>query len=119
MSTTQRRGAARLPRQAIPILLAQKNCRARVYDAVGTRVPTFPEWSATIGDQIDALRRVAGDKVVDLICEAPDPAVHEIVSSWPRAFSADRARSLGFTAESSMDEIIEVHIEDELGGAPG
>jgi UDP-glucose 4-epimerase len=29
-----------------------------------------------------------------------------------------RAARLGFTAESSFDEIIQIHIEDELGGSP-
>lgn len=77
----------------------------------------LPGVSATVGDQIDALRRVAGDEAAKLIREVPDPAVYEIVSSWPRAFTAERARKLGFTAEASMDEIINVHIEDDLGGS--
>jgi D-erythronate 2-dehydrogenase len=29
--------------------------------------------------------------------------------------AATRARALGFTAETSFDEIIRVHLEDELG----
>jgi nucleoside-diphosphate-sugar epimerase len=77
----------------------------------------LPGVSSTVGEQIEALRRVAGDKAVDLIREVPDPAVLEIVSSWPRAFTAERATRLGFTAETSMDEIIQVHIDDELGGS--
>ena len=77
----------------------------------------LPGVSATVGDQIEALRRVAGDKAVDLIKEVPDTAVLQIVSSWPKAFTAERAKKLGFTAESSMDEIIRVHIDDELGGS--
>ena len=32
---------------------------------------------------------------------------------------ARRAESLGFAAESSFDEIIRIHIEDELGGTAG
>jgi D-erythronate 2-dehydrogenase len=31
-------------------------------------------------------------------------------------FLAVRARELGFVAEESFDEIIRIHIEDELGG---
>ncbi|HQS49632.1 MAG TPA: NAD-dependent epimerase, partial [Xanthobacteraceae bacterium] len=34
----------------------------------------------------------------------------------PRNFDPARAVSLGFKAESSFDEIIRIHIEDELGG---
>ena len=35
----------------------------------------------------------------------------------PRNFSTDRAMKLGFTtAEKTFDDIIRIHIEDELGG---
>ena len=37
-----------------------------------------------------------------------------IVGTWAPALDASRASALGFTAESSFDEIIRVHIEDEL-----
>lgn len=77
----------------------------------------LPGVSATVGDQIESLRRIAGDDAVKLIREVPDASVLQIVSSWPQAFSAERAAELGFIAESSMDEIIRVHIEDELGGS--
>jgi hypothetical protein len=39
-----------------------------------------------------------------------------MVAGWPRNFDAHRAISLGFKAETSFDEIIRIHIEDELGG---
>ena len=81
------------------------------------RSVNLPGVSATVGDQIEALRRVAGARAVSLIKEVPDPDVLKIVSSWPQAFAAERAKKLGFTAESSMDEIIRVHIDDELGGS--
>ncbi|WP_429817478.1 D-erythronate dehydrogenase [Ensifer sp. B1-9] len=79
----------------------------------------LPGVSASVGEQIEALRRVAGNKATTLIKEVPDAAILRIVSSWPKAFSAERAKSLGFKAEASMDEIIHAHIEDELGGALG
>jgi D-erythronate 2-dehydrogenase len=40
-----------------------------------------------------------------------------MVDSWPGAFDSLRAHELGFRAESDFDEIVRVHIEDELGGA--
>ena len=40
----------------------------------------------------------------------------KIVSGWPTRFDAKRARSLGFTVEDSFEEIIRVHIDEELGG---
>ncbi len=80
---------------------------------------TMPGLSATVGEQIEALRRVAGDAAVKRIRPVPDPVVARIVAGWPRAFDARRALKLGFRAESSFDEIIRIHIEDELGGRIG
>jgi len=53
---------------------------------------------------------------VRLIKRAPDPASAAIVAGWPTRFDAKRALALGFTAERDFDEIIRVHIEDDLGG---
>ena len=46
----------------------------------------------------------------------PDPGIQAMVAGWPSRFDARRARDLGFSAESSFDDIIRIHIEDELGG---
>lgn len=84
------------------------------------RTLSMPGLSATVGEQIEALRRVAGERAVRLIRHEPDPAVLRIVETWAPALQADRAERLGFTAERSFDEIIRVHVEDELGGSlPG
>jgi nucleoside-diphosphate-sugar epimerase len=77
---------------------------------------TMPGLSATVGEQIEALRRVAGEKVVARIRREPDPTIIGIVAGWPRNFDARRAESLGFQAEKSFDDIIRAHVEDELGG---
>lgn len=76
----------------------------------------LPGVTATVGEQIEALRQVAGDAAVDRITEAPDPAILAIVSAWPQAFAAERALDLGFIADKSMEEIIHIHIADDLGG---
>ncbi len=75
---------------------------------------TMPGLSATVADEIEALRRVAGDAAVGLIRSEPDAAIAEIVSGWPRAFDARRAMDLGFAAERTFDEIVRVYVEDEL-----
>ncbi|WP_416799390.1 D-erythronate dehydrogenase [Ciceribacter azotifigens] len=77
---------------------------------------TMPGLSATVGEEIEALRRVAGDRAVSLIRRAPDPLIAGIVAGWPSNFDASRAMKLGFRAETTFDEIIRIHIEDELGG---
>lgn len=77
---------------------------------------TMPGVSATVADQIEALRGVAGDDAVALIHPEPDETIAAIVAGWPRSFDARRAHDLGFRAERSFDEIVWAHVEDELGG---
>ena len=78
-----------------------------------------PGLSATVAEQIEALRRIAGEKTVKLIRREPDPTIIKIVAGWPRNFDTKRAESLGFKAEKSFDDIIRVHVEAELGGKIG
>jgi nucleoside-diphosphate-sugar epimerase len=86
-------------------------------DKVGPRRNlTMPGVAVTVGQQIEALGRVAGEKFTALIREEADPTVWAIVQNWPTQFNAKRARDLGFKAEDSFDEIVRAHIEDELGG---
>ena len=79
----------------------------------------MPGLSATVGEQIEALRRAAGERAVRLIRREPDPVVAGIVAGWAERLDATRACELGFLAETSFDEIIRVHVEDELGGRIG
>jgi nucleoside-diphosphate-sugar epimerase len=84
---------------------------------LGNRVNlTMPGVCCTVGEQIAALKRVAGDKVASRIRRAPDELVERIVAGWPRRFDPQRALALGFKVEATFDDIIRAHIEDELGG---
>ncbi len=80
---------------------------------------SLPGLSATVGEEIEALRRVAGDKAVKLIRREPDPTIIRIVDGWATDFDTKRAAALGFKAETSFDEIVRAHVEDELGGKVG
>jgi nucleoside-diphosphate-sugar epimerase len=75
---------------------------------------SMPGVTATVAEQIAALRKVAGDKVARLIRREPDPAIIRIVNGWPQNFDPQRALSLGFRADQSFEQIIRIHIEDEL-----
>ena len=79
---------------------------------------SMPGVSATIADQIEALRRVAGADAVKLIRRQPDPVIERIVSGWPQNFDAGRAAGLGFRADPSFEEIIRIHLQDELQRTP-
>lgn len=78
------------------------------------RALNLPGVSCTVAEQIDALRRVAGQAAVDLIKPAADAGILQIVQGWPERFEASHARALGFVAEESFDEIIKAYIEDDL-----
>jgi len=103
------------PRSAVEFLIRAATLDGQ--DVGPRRTLSMPGLSATVAEQIEALRRVAGDRAVRLIRREPDESIMRIVETWAAALDATRARRLGFTAETSFDEIIRVHIEDELGGS--
>ena len=71
----------------------------------------MPGLSATVAEEIEALRRVAGQKAVDLIRREPDAVIQRIVASWPENFNPVRAKARGFKAETSFDQINTAHLE--------
>lgn len=105
------------PRAAIAFLVHAATLET---SALGNRrCLTMPGLSATVAEQIAALRRAAGDDVVSLIRREPDASIASIVAGWPQAFETSRADALGFRAEADFDEIIRVYVEDELAGRIG
>jgi nucleoside-diphosphate-sugar epimerase len=102
------------PRSAVGFLI---HAAGLTHAQLGDRINlTMPGVCCTVGEQIAALRRIAGDKVADRIRRAPDELVERIVAGWPRRFDTRRSLALGFKVEATFDDIIRVHIEDELDG---
>jgi nucleoside-diphosphate-sugar epimerase len=100
------------PRAAIGFLL---HAAALDTARLGTRRNlSMPGISATVGEQIAALKKVAGDKAARLIRREPDPVIERIVAGWPRNFDPRRALELGFRADSSFEQIIRIHLQDEM-----
>ena len=104
------------PRAAVGFLLHAS--RIKTEELGNRRNLSMPGISATVGEQIAALRKVAGDRAVRLIRREPDPTIMRIVSGWPQNFEAKRALALGFRADQSFEQIIRIHIEDELQKTP-
>ncbi|TIP36178.1 MAG: NAD-dependent epimerase/dehydratase family protein, partial [Mesorhizobium sp.] len=105
------------PRSAVNFLIHAAEIDG---DKVGPRRNlTMPGVAVTVGEQIEALARIAGAEVVKRIREQPDETIWAIVRGWPTRFEARRSRELGFVAEKNFDEIIRAHIEDELDGKIG
>lgn len=102
------------PRAAVGFLVHAARLDTALLD--GRRALNMPGVSCTVAEQIEALRRVAGDAAVARIRREPDPEIMRIVADWPRDFDPRRALALGFRAERDFEEIIRIHIADELGG---
>ena len=103
------------PRAAVGFLL-----HAATMDTSGLgirRSLNMPGVAATVAEEIGALQRAAGDGAVSLIRRQPDPVIEKIVEGWPRAFDPERALAFGFSGDASFDAIVQIYIEDELGGA--
>ncbi len=102
------------PRSAVGFLI---HAAGLTREQLGLRINlSMPGVSCTVADQIAALRRLAGEKAASRIRREADPLVERIVSGWPERFDARRALALGFRAEENFEEIIRIHIEDELEG---
>jgi D-erythronate 2-dehydrogenase len=77
------------------------------------RVVNLPGNTASVKDMVDALRKIAGDKVANLVEMKPDARIQGIVDSWPVRFVTERAKKLGFTADSDVETIIRDYIREQ------
>ena len=103
------------PRAAVGFLLHAAGVSR---EALGARINlSMPGVCCTVAEQIASLRRIAGERVAARIRHASDPLIARIVEGWPQRIEARRARALGFTAESSFDEIVRIHIDQDRGGS--
>jgi nucleoside-diphosphate-sugar epimerase len=103
------------PRAAVGFLI---HAAGLARDALGTRINlSMPGVCCTVAEQISALRRIAGERVAARIRPETDPLVARIVEGWPQRIEARRARELGFGAETSFDEIVRIHIDEDRGGS--
>jgi D-erythronate 2-dehydrogenase len=103
------------PRAAVGFLL---HAAGLSREALGARINlSMPGVCCTVAEQIASLRRIAGERVAARIRYASDPLIARIVEGWPQRIDARRARAHGFTAESSFDEIVRIHIDQDRGGS--
>ncbi len=76
------------------------------------RTINFPNLTASVSDMVAALERVAGDRALGRITDAPDPAIQAICGTWPGEARADRAAALGLPRDADLDGIVRAYIED-------
>jgi nucleoside-diphosphate-sugar epimerase len=102
------------PRAAIGFLIHAAGLDTTALGA--RRSITLPGISATVAEQIAALRDVAGERAAALIEHRADETIARIIGGWPQSFTARRALALGFRADRDFAEIVQIYIDDELGG---
>jgi nucleoside-diphosphate-sugar epimerase len=72
----------------------------------------LPALTTSPGEMAAALARVAGPAAAALIDWTPDPAIGNIVKTWPARVNTVRARGLGLLPEESFEEIIREYIRE-------
>jgi nucleoside-diphosphate-sugar epimerase len=72
-----------------------------------------PGISTTVGAMLRAMEEVRPGSAA-LVHRVADPAIAAIVGTWPPAFTADRARALGFVPHEPFVDVVRAFIEDDL-----
>lgn len=77
------------------------------------RTVLLPGYTATSGDILRALEKVAGKETRNLVKEKRDESIERIVLSWPAKYDTSRAKSLGFAEDVGLEQTIKDFIESE------
>jgi len=100
------------PRCAIDCLIHGFDLDA---DALGRqRAINLPGITVTAGEMVASLRRVAGEEVASRVHWERDAAIERIVGTWPGAWNAARAETLGFKGDANFEQIVRAYIADDL-----
>lgn len=100
------------PESAVQGLIRVFECSP---EQLGGRIAVnMPAMNVTVQEMLDALTRVAGERVRRLVTFKEDPVISGIVARWPKAVRANRAASLGLQVEKTFDDIIHQYIHDAI-----
>ena len=78
----------------------------------GRTAVNLPALTVSVAAMVAALEQVAGPEVTALIDWVPDPAVAQIVASWPTRVRAERATRLGLITDPDFGSVIRTHIAE-------
>jgi nucleoside-diphosphate-sugar epimerase len=73
----------------------------------------LPGISASVAQMVEALRKVAGDKVAARVEWKPDARIQAIVKTWPVRFTTERALKLGFVSDKDIESVIRDYIREQ------
>jgi nucleoside-diphosphate-sugar epimerase len=74
----------------------------------------LPGLNVTVGEMAEAVRRAGGEEAYRRIRWQADPVIQKIVDGWPKKLRAEKAPRLGIAGDTSMDELVQSFIEDDL-----
>ena len=77
------------------------------------RAVALPGITFSVGEGVEALRRVAGDEVARRVVFKRDERLNTMVRSFPGRFRTDRALQMGFRADQDIESIIRDYIVAE------
>ncbi|PKG63586.1 NAD-dependent epimerase [Psychrobacter sp. Choline-02u-13] len=98
------------PRQCISSMLLAAQISHE--DLGNERIISLPGLTVSVNKMLEALEKIAGKERLNLIEWQHDANIEKIVKSWPIQIEAAYAKSLGFEADKSFEDIIRAHIED-------
>jgi len=78
------------------------------------RVVNLPGLTVTVKEMVSTLESIAGHETTKLIDWEPDSFIQSIVLTWPPQFVTERALTLGFQRDASVEGIIKSFIKEEL-----
>ena len=77
------------------------------------RAVALPGITFSVGEGVEALRRIAGDDVAKRVVFKRDERLNKMVQSFPGRFRTDRAVAMGFQADRDIGSIIQDYIASE------
>jgi nucleoside-diphosphate-sugar epimerase len=76
------------------------------------RVVNLPGITASVGEMVAALKRVAGARTAERVAFKPDARIQAIVRTWPVRFRTPRALEMGFRADDGVEAVIGDYVAD-------
>ena len=77
------------------------------------RVLNLPGITVSVGEMVDAMRGVAGEKAAKRVAYKADERIRNIVRTWPVRFKTPRALEMGFKPDPDVQSVIRDYIADE------
>ena len=100
------------PRNTIEGILAVT--QASQAELAGRTAINLPALTTTVGNMLEAVRRIAGNDTANLVHFEPKADVARMIGSWPAHFNCQRTHALGLKADKSFDDIIQQYIDSHV-----